>query len=472
MSKQFRFVALAAAVLMSMSLNAQVKIKGIAQSARNDDGDVLENMSTYLGWNSDLQKAIFMVGFGIYAMDYDGLSRVSTPKKEPAVKKTDDPIWITNFNLMYGNSGAAYLDGKLITIFSRDESSTTDDVLFYVRKWDAETGELLSTEERPKSDNLECAGMSYNPVDGKVYGLFYLTGLSLPQEVLEDPEYFEDEDDDLTDGDAGYAICTVDPFTMEVTPITPGVYYDNFVTFAINSEGRAFAMTSGGASGYLDEDGKLRNADNELTGAQLYEFNLTTGRKITKPVLRVEQARDEEGNQVFDEQGNPVMEEWTEYVPMVPATGYASQYKRQAACFAKSEPNLMYWIGYYNSGKGYNGWGSWSSLPDRDQYTGQTWRDNGKYDTALYEVNVNTGEAQRIAKIKDRMSFSAIWIDGDDCSDGANLETGISDVKTATTTATDGIYTLSGQYVGKNRPSQKGVYVERKADSVQKIQVR
>ena len=471
MMKQVRLGAFAVALLVSMTMNAQVKIKGVAHGARNDEGDVLENMSTYLGWNAELQKAIFMVGYGIYAMDYDGLSSVSKPKKEPAVKKTDDPIWITNFNLMYGNSGAAYLDGQLITIFSRDESSTTDDELFVVRKWDANTGTLLSSEIFPKSANLECAGMSYNPVDGQVYGLFYLTGLDLPQEIVEDPDYYTDQDDDLTDGDAGYALCSVDPFTMEVTPITPGLYYDNFVTFAINSEGRAFAMTSGGASGYLDEDGKMRNADNELTGAQLYEFNLKTGLRYGKPVHHVDPVVDTEGNQQYDGDGNPMMTEWTEYLPTVPATGYSSQYRRQAACFAKSDPEIMYWIGYYNSGKGYNSWGSWSSLPDRDSATGETWRDNGKYDTALYEVNVTTGEAQRVAKIKDRMIFSALWIDGDDCSDGADIATAISDVKTASVAA-DGVYTLSGQYMGKNRPLRKGVYVERKADSVQKIQVR
>ena len=34
---------------------------------------------------------------------------------------------------------------------------------------------------------------------------------------------------------------------MEVTQVTPGLYYGNYITFAINSEGRAFALTSGGS---------------------------------------------------------------------------------------------------------------------------------------------------------------------------------------------------------------------------------
>jgi len=454
MRKIYTCIVLALVCTLCMPLSAQnLKLKGIGHNNRYDDGDQLK--STYVGWNSEMGKAIFIVDQGIYAMDYNGTS-LSTPVKEPAVDASEvrsDPdaaIWATNFNMMYGNSGAVYCDGKLVTVFSRDESSTEDGDLFRVCKWDANTGDLLSNETRPKSDHLESAGMSYNPVDGKVYGLFYLTGQDLPSEITEDPDYFEEQDDDLTDGDAGYCICTIDLETMKVTPITPGLYYYNFITFAINSEGRAFALTSGGSGGYIDENGKLRNADGELVGAQLVEFDLKTGMMYTDLVVKV----DGEG------------EEYVDYAWTVDATGYSSQYKRQAACFAKSNPNKMYWIGYYNSGKGINDWGSWSSLSDKE------WRTNGKYDTALYEVDVNTGEATRICKVANRWTFSALWVDGDDCSDGASefQPVGVEGVRSATTAA--GFYNLSGQYVGTKQPRQSGVYVTRQAGSARKIIVR
>jgi hypothetical protein len=303
--------------------------------------------------------------------------------------------------MMYGNSGAVYVNGKLVTVFSRDESSTVDEELFRVCKWDANSGNLLSNEIRPKNDHLESAGMAYNPVDGKVYGLFYLTGNQLPAEITDDPDYFADQDDDMTDGDAGYAICTVDLSTMKVTPITKGLYYYNFITFAINSEGRAFALTSGGSSAVPGDDGKQRDINNNLTGAQLYEFDLATGLMKTKAVEKI----DPETN-----------EKYIANEPLVGATGYSSQYRRQAACFAKSNPNKMYWVGYYNSGKGINEYGSWGPLPDKE------WRTNGKFDTALYEVDITTGEANRVAKIPNRWIFSALWVEGDDCSDGADID--------------------------------------------------
>ena len=396
--------------LAAVAVNAQsVKLKGIGHNNRYDDGEQMK--STYVGWNTELQKAIFIVDNGIYQMTWDG-SSLTTPEKEPEVNASEvrgnneKELWANNFNMMYGNSGAVYVNGKLVTVMSRDESSTTDEQLFSVRKWDAATGNLISSETRPKSDRLESAGMAYNPKDGKVYGLFYLTGQQLPTEITSDPDYFEDQDDDMTDGDAGYAICTIDLKTMKVTPITPGLYYYNFITFAINSEGRAFALTSGGTRGAEDADGKIRDVNGDLTGAQLYEFNLETGLMKTKAVNKV----DEDG------------EAYTDYVPLVGATGYCSQYKRQAACFAKSNPNKMYWVGYYNSGKGINNWGSWGELPDRDSATGETWRDNGKYDTALYEVDITTGEATRLTKIDNRWTFSALWVDGDDSSDDSDVD--------------------------------------------------
>ncbi len=377
--------------MAAMAVNAQsYYLKGIGHNNRYDDGEQMK--TKYVGWNTELGKAIFVVDNGIYGMTWDGAA-LSTPEKDPAVnidqffaqgQFTDNEaaLWANNFNMMYGNSGACYVNGKLITVFSRDEQSTPDEELFRVCKWDAKTGDLLSTELRPKSDHLESAGMSYNPLDGKVYGLFYLTGQDLPAEITSDPEYFEDQDADMTDGDAGYCLCTIDLATMAVTPVTKGLYYYNFVTFAINSEGRAFAMTSGGTNGTIGDDGKIRDVNNNLTGAQLIEFDLQTG-------LIKENAT-------------------------IGATGYCSQYRRQAACFAKSNPNKMYWVGYFNSGKGINEWGSWDTLPDKE------WKTNGKFDTALYEVDITTGEATRLAKVTNRWAFSALWFDGDDCSDDAS----------------------------------------------------
>ena len=393
--------------LVVMTASAQITLKGIGHDNRYKKNKETCQMETeYLGWNNTLQKSIFIVENGIYGMTWNG-SSLSAPEKDPAVVKeeikgnNEKEIWANNFNMMYGNSGACYVNGKLVTVSSRDESSTVDEELFRVCKWDAKTGALLSTEIRPKSDHLESAGMSYNPKDGKVYGLFYLTGNQLSEEITSDPEYFADQDDDMTDGDAGYAICTVDLKTMKVTPVTPGLYYYNFITFAINSEGRAFALTSGGSNAVPGEDGKQRDIDNKLTGAQLYEFDLTTGLMKTKAV----QKTDSETGELY-----------TDYEPLVGATGYSSQYRRQAACFAKSNPNKMYWVGYFNSGKGVNEWGSWSSLPDKD------WETNGKYDTSLYEVDITTGEATRLANVDKRWIFSALWVEGDDCSDGADVD--------------------------------------------------
>lgn len=391
-------------MMAAVTVSAQVTLKGIGHNNRYEDGEQMKTQ--YLGWNSELQKAIFIVDNGIYGMTWNGTT-LTTPAKDPAVVASEikgnneKEIWANNFNMMYGNSGAAYVNGKLVTVFSRDESSTVDEELFRVCKWDANTGDLLSNEIRPKSDHLESAGMSYNPIDGKVYGLFYMTGQQLPTEITDDPDYFEDQDADMTDGDAGYCLCTINLSSMKVTPITKGLYYYNFITFAINSEGRAFALTSGGSSAPEGDDGKQRDINGNLTGAQLWEFDLTTGLIKTTPV----QKTDPETGEIY-----------TDYEPLVGATGYSSQYRRQAACFAKSDPNKMYWVGYYNSGKGINEWGSWGTLPDSE------WRTNGKYDTALYEVDITTGEATRLTKVDNRWIFSALWVDGDDCSDDATVD--------------------------------------------------
>ncbi|MCH5231604.1 MAG: hypothetical protein J1F43_07395, partial [Muribaculaceae bacterium] len=398
------------ALSVAMSLGAApIKIKGVLNNNRYDDGDQLK--SEYLGYVNG--KAIFLVDLGIYALEWDGKT-LSTPIKEPAVVKSEvlaDPekqVWAANFNLMYGNSGAVHAGSKLVTVMSRDYQSTEDYELFAVRKWDANTGDLLnnSDEYMDVSKNIESAGMSYNPKDGKVYGFFHITDAKLMDEVLNDPNYSPDEDD-VDSGreglDDGYCLGTIDLATMKITPITPGLYYGNFVTFAINSEGRGFVMTSGGANGYLDEDGKMRNIDHELTGAQLIEIDLKTGLMKRDQVTKRDPATGES---------------YIGYKYPLPATGYCSQVRRQAACFAKSDPSKMYWIGFYNSGKGVNSTGSWTTLDQRE------WRTNGLFDTALYVVDVNTGECQRLAKVPTRASYSCIWIEGDDPSEDADENMG------------------------------------------------
>ena len=437
---------LSLAALIAMPLSAQnLKLNGVANNNRHDDGEQMT--SQYVGWNSELQKPIFVVENGLYTMTWDGKG-LTSPVKEPEVNIEDfysngaytdntKALWAANFNLMYGNSGAAYVNGKIVTVMSRDEQSTTDEELFAVRKWDAKTGQLLSTETKPKSALLESAGMSYNPVDGKVYGLFYITEADLAETITADPEYFVD-DDDADAGreglDAGYAICTIDLATMKVTPVTPGLYYYNFVTFAINSEGRAFALTSGGAAGYEGPDGRMYNIDGKLTGAQLCEFDLTTGLMLTKPQAGVD-----------SETGEP----YITYVNIYDeGTGYCSQYRRQSACFSKSNPTKMYWNGYVNSGKGINDNGSWTSLPDRE------WRTNGKYDTALYEVDIETGRATRLATIADRWTFAALWVDGDDPSDGTDFDPFFHDTQEPTEGAWIALQSADGGSIWQ--PVEKG----------------
>lgn len=451
-----RTILSALALATTLVLNAQtVKINGVAQMNRDNDGEQMHLQ--YVGWSSQLGKGLSISDYGTWTMTWDG-TNLSSPVKSPNYSVSDfysggqftdldKAQWANNLLLMAGNSGTLFVNNQLVTIFSRDESSTTDEVLFAVRKWNATTGELLCEPNvyYPKSATLESAGMCYNPVDGKVYGLFLLTGQDLPTEITDDPDYFEDQDSDMTDGDAGYCLCVVDPGTLAITPITPGLYYYNFVTFAINSEGRAFALTSGGTAGAVETDGKMTDINGNLTGAQLCEFDLTTGLMKTKPQTAI----DPETNQEYTENVN-IYEH---------GTGYCSQYKRQSACFAKSNPNIMYWNGYVNSGKGINEYGSWSTLPDRD------WRTNGKYDTALYAVDINTGAATKLANIDNRFTFSAMWVEEDDASIGSDINvmqghynpTGINDVNTTAEKATDNAwYNLQGQRV--SQPS-KGIFI-------------
>ena len=395
MTKSFRFTVATLMAALTLSAVAQgVTLRGIYQTSRDDDypnGFYTE----YVGYNYTLGKPIFIVQQGMYKMEWDGTT-LHKPEKYPAVNKADfysngkftdndKAEWASNFNMMYGNSGAIIYKGVLTTVMSRTDmdsnsgaqvvpgASVNDTTRFAVRKWDAQTGDLLSSEIRPAWDCLESAGMAVNPKDGKVYGLFHITHKYLPDSILNDPDFFADEAADSTD--SGYAICTIDLDKMEITQITPGLYYSNFVTFAINSEGRAFALTSGATAAFPAENGKYYDINGDLTGSHLYEFDLKTGLIMD------------------DNRMN---------------TGYMTQVKRQAACFSKNDPNKMYWMGYYNSGLGFDDYGNWNPLPDKN------WKTNGKYDTSLYEVDITTGEANRIDNIEDRYLFCYMWVDGEE----------------------------------------------------------
>lgn len=450
-------------LLAIFSANAQgIKIKGVLHNNRYDDGDQLK--TEYLGWNNTLGKGIFIVDYGIYAMTWDG-EKLSVPVKEPAVVKSEiagndeKEIWANNFNLMYANSGAVHYDTNLITVMSRDYQSTEDSELFAVRKWNAETGDLLNKADEyyPVSSNLESAGMAYNPVDGKIYGFFHITDAKLLDDIISDPDFFDDEDtvDSGREGlDDGYCLCTLDVNTMQIKPITPGLYYGNFVAFAINSEGRAFVLTSGGTNGYIGEDGKMYNINHELTGAQLIEINTETGLMVREATETVDPAT-----------GIPVIT----YKYPLSATGYCSQVRRQAACFSKSNPNKLYWVGFYNSGKGVNSNGSWTGLDQRE------WRTNGLYDTALYEIDITTGDCKRLAKVPNRVSFSCLWIDGDDPSEGGELtpdDPGTEGVESIIDNdfSRPVIYNINGLRV--DDMSRPGIYIIKEKNETRKVIVR
>ncbi len=460
-----KLFSLAALMLLTATAGAQdITIKGVLNNNRYDNGDQLK--STWIGSIYDEKgnytgKTAYIVDLGIYKMTWNG-STLSTPTKDPAVNLSEikqgsqldyeKAIWATNFNMMYGNSGAAHVGNKIVTVTSRDYQSTEDYELFAVRKWDATTGNLLyGSEYMDISANIESAGMSYNPKDGKVYGFFHITNAKLLEEITSDPEYYTEQDDadwDREGLDDGYCLGTIDLKTMKITPITPGLYYGNFIAFAINSEGRAFTLTSGGTSGYLGEDGKIYNIDNKLTGAQPIEIDLKTGLMVRN-------------SQTINEGTDSA---YVEYTYPYPATGYCSQVHRQAACFSKSNPNKLYWVGFYNSGKGVNSYGSWSTLDNRE------WRTNGLFDTALYEIDLLTGVCTRLAKVPNRCSFSCIWIEGDDPSEGVEMDVNaIQEVKQTAKNASTHLFNLNGQQV---KTMGRGLHIVKDGNSVRKVMTR
>lgn len=339
-----RNLILAATALLAMVATAQtVQFMGVRERMRYDDGE--DAKSTYLGYVDG--KAQFKTDYGMWSMTLDG-STITTKQE-------------IDSNTMYGNSGSFRINNILYTVFSHEKpDGDAGEMEFIVRKWDIATNKLLSANTYPKSANLESRGMCYNPVDKKVYGLFYLTDIPIDINEL-DPE-------DIQEGytnDAGYALCTIDLNTMEISQITPGIYYDNFVTLACSPQGKIYSMTSGGT---------------------MCEFDAKTGLIRTKKV---------------------VIDGEEENVNYYETSGVKSQFKRQAACF-DMKTGKMYWNGYVNNGMGYNDWGSYGPLSDKE------WRTNGKYDTALYEVDTETGKATQIALIPNRMTFSALWIPQDD----------------------------------------------------------
>lgn len=348
-------------VFLPMVLSAQtLQLRGVKNTMRYDDGD--DTKYEYLGWDADKGMAIFSGDVGLWQLQLDG-NQLSAEL-------------VQYDNLMYGNSGSVHIGNHIYTVMSHEDPDATESgkMEFVVRKWNAETFELLSSQRFPASANIESRGMAFNPVDKQVYGLFYLTDVELPV-----PEEELDEED-VAEGythDAGYALCTIDLNTMELHQITPGIYYDNFVTLACSPAGRLYSLTSGGS---------------------LVEFDAVSGLIIDTKT-----------------------------------TGVKSQFKRQAACFDYNT-GRMYWNGYINNGMGYNEWGSYGPLSDKE------WRTNGKYDTALYEVNLETGEATQLSLVPNRIAFSCLWVVGGDASEMVGIEQ-IANESAAST----GYYNLQGQ---------------------------
>lgn len=401
---RFLLMALIGFMCVGSMVAQSVKFYGVKQTMRYDDGE--DTKYTYLGWNAETGKAEFSGDVGLWSLGMNG------NKIESNLVHYD--------NLMFGNSGSVYINGVIYTIMSHEDPDADESGVmeFVVRKWDAKTFELISSQRFPKSANLESRGLTYNPKDGKVYGLFYLTDVQLPvgSEELDQ----EDIEDGYTT-DAGYAVCTIDLETMAITQITPGVYYDNYVTLACSPEGRLYSMTSGGT---------------------MVEFDCKTGLMATRTII--------------NEEGDP------EEIGAYEHSGVESQFRRQAACF-DFNTGKMYWNGYVNSGKGINDWGSWGPLSDKE------WRTNGKYDTALYEVDIETGKATMIAKIPNRITFSCLWVDGADGTDIVPDLTGVAPI-TEGSRGEVKVYNAAGQSVSSDVNSlSHGLYIIKNGNGVKKV---
>lgn len=399
------FLMGAALLCSAATTQAQsLEFRGVKANARYDDGETSHN--EYLGWDYETGKAKFKVDQGVWKLSVT------------ADTVTSEVVY--GDNLMYGNSGAVYINDTIVTVYSRESDDDATKMEFKVRWWKAADGELIREATFPKEANLESRGMSYNPVDRKVYGLFYLTDVALPVPTDElDPE--DVQQGDTTD--AGYALATIDLNTMEITKITPGIYYDNFVTLACAPDGRIFSMTSSGT---------------------LVEFDRTTGLIKTRTV----------------ENENGEKEEVNLYEP----SGVKSQFKRQAACFDYTT-GKMYWNGFVNNGMGYNDWGSYGPLSDKQ------WRTNRKYDTALYEVDVETGKATLISGIMNRPSLACMWIPGKDGSLPTGITAPVSKESNGVSVYNaQGMNVYNGPAAGMNL--KKGMYIVNDGKSSKKIIVK
>lgn len=177
----------------------------------------------------------------------------------------------------------------------------------------------------------------------------------------------------------------------------------------------------------------------------LVEFDRTTGLIKTR-TIKNEQGEEEEVN-------------------LYEHSGVKSQFKRQAACFDFTT-GKMYWNGFVNDGMGYNDWGSYGPLPDKK------WRKNRKYDTALYEVDVQTGKATLISGIENRASLACMWMPG---RDGSLLTTGIGTTvgsKTQAVKAYDaqGMLVFSGK--ARDMKLKSGMYIVNNGNGCKKIFVK
>ena len=166
MKKRF-FTILLGAALFGAAQTAMAQVldfRGVKANARYDDGETTHN--EYLGWDEETGMAIFKVDQGLWRLSLTA--------------DTVNSEVIHGENLMYGNSGSVYVNDTIVTVYSRESEEDATKMEFKVRWWKASTGEKLREETFSKEANLESRGMSFNPVDKKVYGLFYFTDVALP----------------------------------------------------------------------------------------------------------------------------------------------------------------------------------------------------------------------------------------------------------------------------------------------------
>lgn len=180
------------AALLCSAATAQaqsLEFRGVKANARYDDGETTHN--EYLGWDEETGKGIFKVDQGLWKLS--------------VTADTVNAEVIYGNNLMYANSGAVYVNDTIVTIYSRESEEDATKMEFKVRWWKAADGKLIREATFPKEANLESRGMSFNPVDRKVYGLFYFTDVALP---------VPDEELDPEDRQEGYTTDAATPWPL------------------------------------------------------------------------------------------------------------------------------------------------------------------------------------------------------------------------------------------------------------------